>query len=68
MIFLRIIIPLRVLVLRVIFSENRFPLFGITREQPRDGERRAAGAAADVEHATSRSRGNRFDQQVLERF
>jgi hypothetical protein len=31
MIFLRVIIPLYVFGLRVIFSENRFPLFGITR-------------------------------------
>jgi len=31
MISLRVVIPLYVLVLRVIFSENRFPLFGITR-------------------------------------
>jgi hypothetical protein len=31
MISLRVIIPLSVFVLRVIFSENRFPLFGITR-------------------------------------
>jgi hypothetical protein len=32
MIFLRTIIPLQLVVLRVIFSENRFPLFGITRQ------------------------------------
>jgi hypothetical protein len=31
MISLRVIIPLQVLALRVIFSENRYPLFGITR-------------------------------------
>src|SRR5262245_2409982 len=31
MTFLRIVIPLQVFVLRVISSENRFPLFGITR-------------------------------------
>jgi hypothetical protein len=31
MTFLRIVIPLQVFVLRVIFAENRFPLFGITR-------------------------------------
>jgi len=31
MISLRVIIPLYVLILRVIFSENGFPLFGITR-------------------------------------
>jgi hypothetical protein len=31
MILLRVIIPLQVLALRVILSENRFPLFGITR-------------------------------------
>jgi hypothetical protein len=31
MIFLRVIIPRQVLVLRVIFSEKRLPLFGITR-------------------------------------
>jgi hypothetical protein len=32
MISLPVIIPLYVFVLRVIFSENRFPLFGITRQ------------------------------------
>jgi hypothetical protein len=31
MIFLRVVIPLQVFDVRVIFSENRFPLFGITR-------------------------------------
>jgi hypothetical protein len=31
MTFLRIVIPLQLFVLRMIFSENRYPLFGIMR-------------------------------------
>ena len=37
-------------------------------EQPRDGERGAARAAADVEHPAAACGGNRCDEQVFERL
>src|SRR5262249_28119327 len=45
MLSLRVIIPLQVPVSRVIFSENRLPLFGITR-QPQSAALRIAPAVA----------------------
>ena len=40
----------------------------VRAEPPRDGERRAARAAADVEHALRAVARDRIDQQVLERL
>ena len=53
----------------IIGSEMSMPTRGAVRaEQPRDGERRAARAAADVEHALRPSRDDGLDEQVLERL
>jgi hypothetical protein len=55
MAFLRIAIPLQLIGLRVIFSENRFPLFGITLEA-----RCSRGSASPVKIL------NIIEKQVIE--